>query len=92
LGPNKLEDLPVVLQQKNIILSELAARIVAAPQWWGVDGSDLYDDNIIVSVFEQAVEAENETTKKLMGDGEKAKEDLVKIVENANKTDVVEKK
>lgn len=89
LGNNKLEDLPVILKQKSIILSELYARIVQAPAWWG-DGAELVDDNVLVTVFEAAIDAENEQMKKLLGDGEKAKEDLQKIVDNANRTDVPE--
>lgn len=92
LGDNKMEDLPLVLQQKSIILSELAARVVQAPNWWGDDGSTLMDDNLLISIFEAAVEVENEEVKKLLGEGETAKKELEKIVENANKSDVVEKK
>lgn len=90
LGSNKLDDLPVVLQQKAVILSELSVRVVGAPQWWSPD--DLIDDNLIVKIFEEAVDAENEQVKKLLGDGDKAKKDLEAIVENASKSDVIDKK
>jgi len=90
LGSNKMDDLPLVLQQKAVILSELSARVVQAPAWYNPD--ELMDDNIIVTIFETAVEAENEQVKKLLGEGEKAKEDLKEIVTKADATDVVDKK
>ena len=90
VGDNKDGDLPVVLVEKAIILSQLSARIVQAPDWWG-DGSDLMDTNVILELFEKAVECENEELRKLQGDATKAKAELEKIVDNANKTEVTGK-
>jgi len=89
LGDNKISDLPLVLQQKSLIISELSARVLQAPSWWGSDGSELIDNNVLVAVFEAAIEAEDEVMKKLQGDGQEAKRDLEKIVENASRTEVV---
>ena len=90
LGNTRLEDAPVALQNKAVILSQLSARILSAPDWWQPDS--LLDDNILVEVFNSAVDAENETVKKLLGEGEKAKKDLETIVDNANKTEIVPEK
>lgn len=89
LGDNKLEEVPVVFQQRVEMLSELSGRVISAPQWWGLDGSILSDDNVVVDVFVAAVEAESDQLKKIHGDGQEAKKDLEKIVDNANKTEVV---
>src|SRR5271165_4932613 len=87
VGDNKEDDLPLVLRQKAIILSELVARIVQAPEWFGNDGSDLLDTNVILEIFEKAVECEQEEIAKLQGSAQKAKESLETIVNNANKTE-----
>jgi hypothetical protein len=49
----------------------------------------LVDNNVIVSVFEAAIEAEDEQLKKLSGEGQEAKKDLETIVGNANRTEVL---
>lgn len=88
VGDNKEEDLPLVLREKALIISQLSARIVQAPEWWGNDGSELLDTNVILDIFEKAVECENDEIAKLQGSAEKAKVSLETIVSNANKTEV----
>jgi hypothetical protein len=88
VGDNKDEDLPLVLRQKAIIISELAARIVSAPDWWTNSGSDLLDDNVLMDLFEKALEVEQEELAKLQGNASEAKAKLETIVDNSNKTEV----
>lgn len=60
------------------VLSELAVRIAKAPTWWTENGNglDLKDDNVVARVYEEALKAEKDVLAKLIGEGEKAKEEL----------------
>ena len=50
-----------------MILSELSVRLLKAPKWWTEkgEGMDLEDDNIIGTVFDEAMKVEREAQEAL---------------------------
>jgi hypothetical protein len=61
IGPNGESAMPA-LQGEAFMLGQLSARIVKAPDWWdrSSGGIDLKDDNVISTLFEEALRAEKE--------------------------------
>jgi len=61
-----------------IMVSEMSVRVIEAPSWWkGSDnGMEMADLNVLSEVFSQAVKAEQELVKQLVGDGQQAQADL----------------
>lgn len=56
--------------------SQLAGRIIESPSWWTNDGLDLVDDEVILAVYNAAIEAEGKARKAVIDAAEKAKKDL----------------
>lgn len=64
-----------------MIFAELAVRLVDAPNWWkeSGNGTDLYDDNVVASVYQEAMKAQNDHLKAVKARAEAAKKDLEKL-------------
>jgi len=80
LGPLAAQASVRAREQADLV-SELAVRIVEAPQFWkeADNGLDLQDDAIMVEVFNEAIKAEAEAIAALKKLGEEAKVELAKI-------------
>lgn len=80
LGPLAAQASVRAREQADLV-SELAVRIVEAPQFWkeADNGLDLQDDAIMVEVFNEAIKAETEAIAALKKLGEEAKVELAKI-------------
>lgn len=62
------------------VLSQLQVRIVKAPLFWQSSngGLDLYDDNIIVELYEKSMKATEEAVAEIKKKAEEAKAELAK--------------
>lgn len=62
------------------ILAQLAVRVVTSPSWWtgSNNGQDLYDSNVLVEVFTNAIKAETDAKVELKKAADEAKKELVK--------------
>lgn len=68
------------LSQSDCV-SELAVRVVEAPDWWknADNGLDLQDDAVVVEVYNAAIKAEADTIADLKISGESAKKELATV-------------
>jgi hypothetical protein len=57
------------------LISQLSARLLAAPQWWVVanGGQDLLDINVVFEVWKRCLEAETEWRTQVWGKPEEPK-------------------
>lgn len=74
----------------NRAFAELDVRILKAPSWWkdASDGRDLFDTNIILGVFENAIDAERVFDERIT---EKAESDEQAVTKGRSKNKSVEK-
>lgn len=80
LGPLG-EKATVRAREQADCISELAVRVIDAPQFWkeADNGLDLEDDGVLVEVFNEAMKAESESIAALKKQGEEAKKELASI-------------
>ncbi len=64
--------------QQALIFSELDVRIIEAPSWWTTasNGQDLFDDDVVATIYDAAIGAEKEAKEALLADAEAKKTDL----------------
>lgn len=84
LGPNwkQAQEEEVALAT---ILSELQVRLVGAPEWWG-DGSQHFDEELLMKVFNGAKEVESKHIQEIVKKGEEAKAKLREIRDDESKS------
>lgn len=66
-----------------MILSELAVRLTKTPEWWAEEGNglDLDDDNVIGTVYNEALKIEAEAAESKKKKAEKIQADMRKEAE-----------
>lgn len=80
-------DAPEGIQVGAYMVAQLAVRIVKAPDWWQARGGglDCLDENLLVTLFEEAIRIESDTMKRLKESLPEARRDLKGLVEEARK-------
>lgn len=72
------ESASVRAQNQAEIFAQLFVRLSDAPKWWveSGQGMDLVDDNVMIEVFQAAMQVEKEALEELKKKAEKAREQL----------------
>ena len=80
------QTLPSGVALLNRAIAELDTRIIKAPSWWkdANNGRDLFDTNVILMVFNKALEAESDWDTRISDAAEAAEEKIAKKARKSN--------
>ena len=84
LGPRPSEATPRAFSQATLF-AEIQMRVLSgegnSPSWWrdNANGMNLYDDNVVKTVYSQVTKVEDDFRKQLAEQAEAAKKDIAAV-------------
>lgn len=72
---------------RAFLLSQILVRLTKAPEWWtnSNNGLDLYDDNVILAIYEKCDKIEEEAIAAMKGESDLARKEIKEVLAEKKK-------